>query len=178
MDEMRRCVIESLLGPLTLVVDGPSLVGLYFDDHRVKKERALQGEMVDAGADPVLAEATAQVRAYLAGGRTSFELPLAPSGGSALDRRVWDELGRTGLGETVTYGQVARELGNPRMAQAVGGAVGRNPICLVLPCHRVVGASGTLTGYAGGPWRKRWLLDHEAWLAGRSALAPGPPVRP
>lgn len=178
MDKLRRGVVESLLGPLMLVADGPSLVGIYFDDHRVKPERALQGDPVETSQDPVLAGAAAQLQAFLAGERPGFDLPLAAASHSELDPRVWSELGRIALGETGTYGQVATALGNPRMAQAVGGAVGRNPLSIVVPCHRVVGASGALTGYAGGEWRKRWLLDHEAWMAGHTAVAPGRPVRP
>lgn len=107
-----------------------------------------------------LADALVQLREYLAGERRHFELPLAPHG-TAFQRAVWSELTRIPYGRTVSYVHVASRLGRPNAARAVGGAVGRNPLTIVVPCHRVVGADGTLTGYGGGLHRKRFLLGLE-----------------
>jgi methylated-DNA-[protein]-cysteine S-methyltransferase len=117
------------------------------------------GERDDA--DPLLREAVHQLRAYFAGELKQFELPLLPDG-TGFQRRVWGQLQRIGYGETASYGDVARRLEmSPAAARAVGLANGRNPIPIVVPCHRVVGASGRLTGYAGGVARKQLLLDLE-----------------
>lgn len=111
--------------------------------------------------DPLLREAVCQLRAYFAGELQEFELPLLPDG-TGFQRSVWEELQRIGYGETASYGEVARRLGmSAAAARAVGLANGRNPIPIVVPCHRVVGANGTLTGYAGGVPRKQLLLDLE-----------------
>ena len=112
-------------------------------------------------ADPLLREAVRQLHAYFAGDLKEFELPLLPDG-TGFQRRVWGELQRIGYGETASYGDVARRLGmSPAAARAVGLANGRNPIPVIVPCHRVVGAGGRLTGYAGGVTRKQLLLDLE-----------------
>ena len=108
-------------------------------------------------------EAAAQVRQYLAGERRAFDLPLAPSG-TPFQRSVWDALCAIPYGQTATYGEIARALGRPGAARAVGAAAGRNPIWLVIPCHRCVGKNGALTGYAGGLWRKEKLLALEKSL--------------
>jgi methylated-DNA-[protein]-cysteine S-methyltransferase len=102
-----------------------------------------------------------QLGEYFAGERTGFELALDPPG-DAFDRRVWELVAGIPYGRTRTYGELARDLGDPALAQAVGAANGRNPLCVVVPCHRVIGADGGLTGYAGGLPRKRFLLDLEA----------------
>ena len=99
---------------------------------------------------------------YLAGGRTSFDLPTAAAG-DPFQRRVWERIARIPYGSTTTYGEIARELGDPALARRVGGAVARNPLSVVVPCHRVVGRDGALTGYAGGLERKRLLLELEGW---------------
>jgi methylated-DNA-[protein]-cysteine S-methyltransferase len=110
---------------------------------------------------PVLAEAVRQLRAYFAGELKEFDLPVAPDG-TAFQQRVWEQLRQIGYGETATYGAIAKRLGmTPAASRAVGLANGRNPIPIVIPCHRVVGADGTLTGYAGGVARKQVLLDLE-----------------
>jgi methylated-DNA-[protein]-cysteine S-methyltransferase len=120
--------------------------------------------------DELLADARRQLTEYFAGERTTFELPLAPAG-TPFQLRVWDALQRIPYGETASYGELARELGeggqDHRLARAVGAANGRNPIAIVVPCHRVIGADGSLTGYAGGLECKRALLDLEV---GRAAL--------
>lgn len=109
-------------------------------------------------------EAARQVTEYLRGERAEFDLPLAPRG-TAFQQRVWDALRQIPPGETRSYGEIAAVVGQPSASRAVGAANGRNPLIIVVPCHRVVGADGTLTGYGAGLPRKRWLLDHEArWL--------------
>jgi methylated-DNA-[protein]-cysteine S-methyltransferase len=111
--------------------------------------------------DPARAEAAAmQFREYFAGTRTAFDLRLSPHG-SEFQRRVWDALYEIPAGHTRTYGEIARRIGQPSASRAVGMANHHNPLVIVVPCHRVVGADGTLTGYGGGLDRKRWLLEHE-----------------
>ncbi len=118
----------------------------------------------DAGA---LAAATAQLADYLAGARQTFDLPLDLVG-TPFQRQVWDALRAIPYGDTVTYRDLACALGRPGGAQAVGGAVARNPISIIVPCHRVLGSDGGLTGYAWGVHVKRWLIDHERRVAGRT----------
>ncbi len=118
----------------------------------------------DAGA---LADATTQLTDYLNGARQTFDLPLDLVG-TPFQRRVWDALLAIPYGDTVTYRDLARALGQPGGAQAVGGAVARNPVSIIAPCHRVLGSDGSLTGYAWGVHVKRWLLDHERRIAGRT----------
>ncbi len=117
-----------------------------------------------------------QLQEYFRGERTRFELTIDPDSDSAFDRKVWEALGRVSAGRTVTYGELARQAGYPGAARAVGGAMHRNPIPIVVPCHRVIGLGGSITGYGLGLWRKRWLLDHEgAWpIRSRSAEGPRP----
>jgi methylated-DNA-[protein]-cysteine S-methyltransferase len=116
--------------------------------------------------DALLEPARRQLAEYFAGERRDFELPLRPEG-APFQLRVWDKLKAIPYGETVSYGEIARELGNPTASRAVGAANGRNPIAIIVPCHRVIGSTGSLTGYAGGLDQKRALLDLEA---GRAAL--------
>ena len=135
---------------------GIRLAGIYMERHRhgpgVDPSRA---EDADA-----FGEVARQLDEYFDGSRTTFDLRLAPAG-TPFQRRVWDELARIPRGATVTYGELAARVGHPRAARAVGAAVGRNPISIVVPCHRVIGADGTLTGYAGGVGRKASLLALE-----------------
>ena len=112
-----------------------------------------------------LREAKRQLREYFDGGRRDFDLPLAPAG-TAFQRRVWDELRRIPYGETVSYGELARRIGRPTASRAVGAANGRNPLAIVVPCHRVIGADGTLIGYGGGLPVKETLLAHERGVEG------------
>lgn len=169
---MRRLTTPTALGPITLVASDEGLRGVYFDGHRVQPERALLGD--EAPDDVLLGDAAAQLVEWLAGDRTGFDQPLDPSPRSALEADVWQLLQRIDFGATTTYGALARELGDPHLAQAVGGAVGRNPLSIVIPCHRVVGGDGSYTGFAGGESRKAWLLAHEAYLSGASLLPPEP----
>jgi methylated-DNA-[protein]-cysteine S-methyltransferase len=107
-----------------------------------------------------VAAALAQLREWFAGTRRHFDLPLAAEG-TAFRQRVWDELGRIPYGSTISYGELARRIGSARASRAVGAANGANPLPIVVPCHRVIGANGTLTGFGGGLQVKQWLLDHE-----------------
>ena len=114
-----------------------------------------------------LREAKRQLREYFAGARRGFDLPLSPAG-TAFQRRVWDELRRIPYGETISYGELARRIGRPTASRAVGAANGRNPLAIVVPCHRVIGADGALTGYGGGLPVKEALLAHERGCSGKA----------
>ena len=132
------------------------LSGVYMEDHAGAPLRDA-GWVQDEGR---FAEARRQLGEYFAGTRTSFELPLALEG-TPFQRRVWSALLAIPFGETITYRELARRIGAPNGSRAVGGANARNPISIVVPCHRVIGSDGSLTGYAGGEDRKRWLIDLE-----------------
>ena len=144
------------LGDLTIVRDGGALTGLYFPHHWHRPSQASFGSRNDRGFD----DARRQLDEYLAGTRTAFDLPLAPRGGD-FQVRVWDLIAAVPYGQTTSYGDLARRLGAGATAQEVGVAVGRNPLSIVIPCHRIIGSTGKLTGYAGGLTRKRFLLDLE-----------------
>ncbi|GAB2621945.1 methylated-DNA--[protein]-cysteine S-methyltransferase [Nocardioides ginkgobilobae] len=149
---------DSPVGSLRLVERGGSLTAIEFEPHRDGDGRPRGVRQDD---HPVLVEAARQLAAYFAGDLTDFDLPLAPEG-SDFQQRVWTQLRTIGYGETATYGAIAHRLGMTNAAsRAVGLANGRNPIPIVIPCHRVIGADGTLTGYAGGLQRKQVLLDLE-----------------
>lgn len=150
-------IIDTTLGAVTLVAEDGVLSGVYFPGHWTKPGPETFGVRSGDG----FGEAERQIAEYLAGGRTAFDLPTAAAG-DAFQRGVWEILERIPYGRTTTYGAIARELGDPAQARRVGGAVGRNPLSLIVPCHRVVGADGSLTGYAGGLDRKRLLLEMEA----------------
>jgi methylated-DNA-[protein]-cysteine S-methyltransferase len=152
------------IGPLLLVKNERGLCGVYMQDAaRPPARRAHWRE--DAAR---LGVERAQLGEYFAGTRTRFELALAPEG-TPFQRRVWQALLAIPYGRTTTYGELARALGEPGAARAVGAANGRNPVSIVVPCHRVIGAGGALTGYGGGIPRKKWLLAHEARVAGASS---------
>ncbi len=153
---VRHTVTESPVGPLTLVAEGDALIGLYFEGHRRTPRLTGFGPRTDAGFDAAID----QLGQYFAGTRREFDLELAPRG-SAFEKQVWRLLTKIPYGETRTYGQLALDIGDLGAAQAVGNANGWNPISIIVPCHRVVGASGGLTGYAGGLERKRFLLSLE-----------------
>ncbi len=167
---LRHAAVPTRLGDLVIVVEGEAVVGLYFPRHWTQPDPARWGEVVDP-ADPVVARAAAEVVAYLDGELTEFSVPIVMSG-TEFQERVWDLLRGIPYGETTTYGAIARQLGNPRLAQEVGQAVGHNPISMVVPCHRVLGSDGSLTGYAGGLERKAYLLALEEFVAGRSLVDP------
>jgi methylated-DNA-[protein]-cysteine S-methyltransferase len=157
----RHAIVSTRLGDLTLVASDDALIGIYFPHHWVKPERATLGDAVDATTDPVLAEAARQLDQYLAGERDTFDLTTELRGGDAFQQKVWALLDEIPRGATTTYGELAERLGDKQLAQLVGKAVGSNPLSIVVPCHRVVGKDGKLTGYAGGLKRKQFLLDLE-----------------
>jgi methylated-DNA-[protein]-cysteine S-methyltransferase len=151
-----HAVLATSLGELTLVRAGEALTGLYFPRHWPRPDRTAFGPR----ADEEFGEAARQLGEYLAGDRSEFALPVKATG-TEFDRRVWELISAVPYGERTTYGDLARELGAGTDPRDVGAAVGRNPLCIVIPCHRVIGATGKLTGYAGGLARKRTLLEIE-----------------
>ena len=153
----------SPIGELLLVGDGSTLHGLHMQQGR----RPVRVSREWRRHDSAFRDARAQLDEYFAGARTEFRVPLELSGND-FERRVWRELLEIPYGETASYGEIARRIGTPHAARAVGLANGRNPVALIVPCHRVIGADGSLTGYGGGLERKRLLLDLEA---GRLQLA-------
>jgi methylated-DNA-[protein]-cysteine S-methyltransferase len=149
--------VDSPLGELLLVGDGKALHGLYMQEGRTSMAIQPGWERTDepfSGVRDQLAE-------YFAGGRTAFDVPLVMHG-SPFQRRAWRALQDIPYGKTISYGEQARRIGNPAEPRGVGQANGRNPIAVIVPCHRVIGADGSLTGYGGGMERKRLLLDLEA----------------
>jgi methylated-DNA-[protein]-cysteine S-methyltransferase len=157
----RHTVIESPLGELTLVANNDALTGVYFRHHWHPPSADAIGQYVEATVDELFDRTKKQLDEYLAGERTQFDLPVALAGEPS-ERRVWDLLGDIGYGQTTTYGELAAKLADGTTAYEIGQAVGRNPLSIIVPCHRVVGKDGALTGYAGGLKRKRFLLDLEA----------------
>jgi methylated-DNA-[protein]-cysteine S-methyltransferase len=156
----RHTVIDSPLGELTLVANGDALTGVYFRHHWHPPTADDLGHYVEATADELFGRAKEQFDEYLAGKRTQFDLPIALVGEPSR-RRVWELLADIAYGQTITYGELAAKLADGTTAYEVGQVVGRNPLNVVVPCHRVVGKNGVLTGYAGGLKRKRFLLDLE-----------------
>jgi len=154
-------VMPSPVGPLTLLAQGDALVGLHFDLDPSSQPRP--GWVRDARP---FRDAAAQLDEYFAGRRQTFDLPLAPRG-TAFRKLVWKALQAIPYGQTASYGEIARAIGQPLASRAIGGANHHNPLAIVIPCHRVVGADGSMTGYGGGLARKRTLLDLEAGAAGR-----------
>lgn len=146
--------LDSPVGPLVLTSDGRALTGILME-----AAPAGPGWKRDDAAAP-FPEARAQLEAYFRGERTEFDLPLAPSG-TPFQERVWKELRRIPYGKTCSYGDIAKRIGRPKACRAVGLANGRNPISIVVPCHRVIGADGSLTGYGGGLVNKKTLLELE-----------------
>jgi len=158
--------MDSPIGRLILAATGNGLCGLYLEGQQHMPDTT--SWLDDASRfDPV----RTQLADYFAGQRAAFTLPLEIAGGTAFQRQVWEALKLIPPGQTWTYARLAGEIGRPAAVRAVGAAVGRNPLSIVLPCHRIVGSDGSLTGYAGGMERKRWLLEHER--AGGTAAASG-----
>lgn len=156
---LAACHWTSPIGDLLLVADAQALRGVWFVD-----QQGIAPSHLAAPYDarhPVLAEAVRQLQAYFAGQRQAFDVPLAPEGGTPFQQAVWQALAHIPYGATTSYRHLAERIGRPRAVRAVGGAVGRNPLGIVLPCHRVLGANGQLTGYTGGLARKQALLRLE-----------------
>jgi methylated-DNA-[protein]-cysteine S-methyltransferase len=162
-----HAVVDSPAGPLTLVAADGLLAGLYMTEQRHLPPSEAFGEPAEDPDGAPFAATAGQLREYFAGERTAFDLELAMYG-TEFQRRVWTALRDIPYGQTVTYGQLADRLGQPSASRAVGLANGKNPIGIIVPCHRVVGADGGLTGYGGGIERKRFLLDHELRISGQT----------
>lgn len=156
----QHTVIDSPYGPLTLVATDGVLSGLYMTDQRHRPPE----ETFGAPDDTPFGETIDQLKAYFAGELKEFDLPMRLDG-TPFQRTVWEQLRRIPYGETRSYGELADALGNPKAPRAVGLANGRNPLGIIVPCHRVVGANGSLTGYGGGLDRKKRLLDFERGTA-------------
>ena len=156
----RHVVIDSPIGPLTLVRDDDGLTGLYYPGHWTRPDQTTFGPRVEPSDDHGFDEAIAQLREYFAGERQEFDLSLNPLG-SERARRLWQLLAEIPYGRTTTYGALARRIGGGISPRAIGGFVGHNPLSILIPCHRVVGSTGKLTGYAGGLDRKQHLLELE-----------------
>ncbi len=156
------CYVESPIGRLMLTSDGTALTGLYMNLYRNKPSKlpGLGGDWIQNATIDPLPAAARQLKEYFAGKRREFDLPLRMDG-TDFQQRVWRELTKIPFGETRSYGQLAKHLNNPNGSRAVGLANGRNPIAIIVPCHRVIGADGSLTGFGGGLDRKEWLLTHE-----------------
>jgi methylated-DNA-[protein]-cysteine S-methyltransferase len=150
--------IDSPVGRLLLASEGRSLMGVYLEAQ--KHFPNLTPAWTAAPELDILVQTQQQLAQYFAHQRQRFDLPLNPQG-TEFQHRVWQRLGEIPFGETLSYGQLAQGLGQPNASRAVGAANGRNPISIVVPCHRVIAGNGKLTGYAGGVDRKLWLLQHE-----------------
>lgn len=157
---VHHTTIETGIGELTLVADGGALTGIYYPQHWHRPAIEGFGPLVESATDPLFGRVAEQFDEYLAGHRTSFAIPTAAAG-DAFQKKVWMLLGEIPYGETTTYGALAEKLGDKSLARIVGQAVGRNPLSVIVPCHRVLGSDGSLTGYAGGLERKRLLLEIE-----------------
>lgn len=154
---------ESPLGLVTFAISGGALCALDFEEHasdlpaRLARRFGRAPVRDDAAAGPLIE----RLDRYFAGDLAALDGLAADGGGTPFQQRVWAALRAIPAGETRAYGDIARAVGSPEAVRAVGAANGKNPIALVVPCHRVIGKDGTLTGYAGGLWRKKWLLEHE-----------------
>ena len=152
---------DSPLGPITLAASATGLCGLWFDDQKHGPTEAQRQPWRPAEDHPVLLSAAAHVQAFWAGQDQAWTGPLDLSAGTAFQQAVWRALLNIPAGQSQSYGELAKLLGKPLAVRAVGAAVGRNPVSILVPCHRVLGAGGQLTGYAGGLWRKQALLKLE-----------------
>ena len=158
---------ESPHGGMLLVASDAGLAGVYFDRQKHHPKRATDWH--ENPRHKVLRQARRELQEYFAGKRKRFEVPLDPEG-TPFQRAVWKAISTVGFGKTISYGELARRAGHPGSARAAGAATGRNPLGIIVPCHRIMGSDGSLTGYAGGLDRKRALLELEG--ATRDLLSP------
>jgi methylated-DNA-[protein]-cysteine S-methyltransferase len=175
----RFAIYDSPIGELTLTAHDAGLSGVYFERRApASSAQWLPDSGTDGAASAVLAMAREQLAAYFRGELTVFDLPLSTAG-TPFQESVWRALRGIEFGQAISYVELARRIGAPAASRAVGAANGRNPISIIVPCHRVIGANGSLTGFGGGIERKRWLLDHERAIAGvhgeQGVLALGAP---
>lgn len=161
---LTTCRMTSPFGGILIVANarGDALCGLYFEGQKYFPPDAHRWR--EAPAQPVLRQASVQLRDYFSGARTQFDLPLSPEG-TPFQRAVWMAIAGVPFGCTITYAELASRCGRPSAIRAAGAATGRNPITIVIPCHRIVGSGGALTGYAGGLPRKQGLLEREHALS-------------
>ena len=158
MKQQYKAYYQSALGLIEIVATERAIKSLYFIEPEAREAA------VEALEDsPALAECVRQLDEYFAGELSEFELALDPDG-TEFQKAVWQQLTTIPFGQTVAYLDIAKGLGNEKAVRAVGAANGQNPISIIIPCHRVIGSDGTLTGYGGGLWRKEWLLKHEGLL--------------
>ena len=152
MNEMRRRIFSSPIGPIEITGKNDFLTGLNFNEEA--------GESGKEAATSIFSACERQLREYFSGTRFDFDLPLTFDG-TPFQNEVWTALRTVPFGRTISYGDLARMIGRPAAVRAVGAANGANPISIIIPCHRIIGNDGRLTGYGGGLWRKDWLLGHE-----------------
>ena len=163
--ELHQLDVSTPVGTLRAQADDVGLRALDFHEREMPAMSAADTVVSESADHPVLVQTVRELAEYFAGERQTFTIPLSPQG-TAFEKRTWAALLQIPFGQTRTYGQQAATLGMPNASRAVGGANGRNHIAIVIPCHRVIGANGSLTGYGGGMARKKWLLEHEARVAG------------
>ena len=156
-------VVPTPIDRLVVASDGEAIVGVWMANAEPDESRWADRR----GTDALLKEARRQLTAYFAGRLEAFDVPVAPNG-TDFQRRVWNMLRKIPFGSTISYAELARRVGNTAAVRAVGAANGRNPIPIIVPCHRVIGSDGSLTGFGGGIERKRWLLEHEGAQASLS----------
>lgn len=156
-----RCALASPWGPMTLVAHDEALIWVGFDGQKHARDTSQWPVSTD---HPVLHMAANELQQYFAGERSQFDVPVDLGRGTPFQQSVWTALQHIAPGATTSYGAISQSIGNPSAVRAVGGAVGRNPISIIVPCHRVVGANGAMTGYAGGLPRKVALLQLESRL--------------
>jgi len=153
-------VQPSPVGPLTLVSDKGKLVGCYFSNNDFARQKLADSKLALGTHDAVLKAACKELELFFSGRLKKFTIPVAPNG-TEFQRLVWKALQKIPFGQTASYGDIAKRVGNPNCMRAVGAANGKNPICIIIPCHRVIGADGSLTGFGGGIERKKYLLNLE-----------------
>jgi len=159
--KINSAIYISLLGPVEITEANGFITSISFEDE-------LDYQVQTSVSDSVLQNAIQQLDEYFKGNRTSFSLPLSVNG-TTFQQKVWAELQLIPYGQTITYQHLALRLGNMKVIRAAASANGKNPLGIIIPCHRVVGVDGKLTGYAGGLHRKQWLLEHEARVSGNSS---------
>ena len=148
---MKRCFLQTPLG----------ICQLLGDEQGISQLVLVEEASLSVSIPKELKTAVTQIREYFAGNRTQFDLKLNPAG-TEFQKKVWDELQQIPYGKTLSYLELSKKLGDPKAIRAVAAANGKNPLWIIIPCHRVIGSDGSLTGYAGGLWRKKWLLEHES----------------
>jgi len=149
---------QSPVGPLLIEALPTALTAIHWPEHKAKAAGTAEKQALPT----LLKKTLSQLDEYFAGTRKAFDLPIAPAG-TGFQTQVWQALGDIPWGNTLSYGQVAHSIEKPKAVRAVGRAIGANPIPIIIPCHRVIGSTGALTGFAGGLERKRWLLKHEGY---------------